>query len=99
MSLLVRTVWEVAVAHGIPVMLLEESQLRASSVFVDCETRDDIAATLARIYPELLMDLPPKRKKWQSEHPRMTVFDAVALGLSYWLHEKTEAMPPTFDNM
>ena len=49
-----------------------------------CTTKDDIAASLARIFPELTLDLPPKRNTWQSEHPRMTVFEAIALGLIYW---------------
>jgi hypothetical protein len=47
-------------------------------------TREEIAEALTRIFPELIWHLPPKRKIWQSEHPRMTVFDAIALGLTYW---------------
>lgn len=44
----------------------------------------EIASMLSEVFPELLWKLPPKRKIWQSEHPRMALFDAVALGFAYW---------------
>jgi hypothetical protein len=36
------------------------------------------------MFPELLWKLPPKRRIWESEHPIMAMFDAVALGFAYW---------------
>jgi len=35
-------------------------------------------------YSELLSILPPKRRPWQSEDYRMTIFDAAAVGIAYF---------------
>lgn len=47
-------------------------------------TKYEIASALVRAFPELMVRLPPKRKPWQSEDSRMSIFDAVALGLAYF---------------
>jgi hypothetical protein len=41
-------------------------------------TRYEIAQVVAEIFPELAWKLPPKRKAWQHEAARMSVFDAAA---------------------
>jgi hypothetical protein len=52
------------------------------------QTRYEIAVLLTSRYPELGRRLPPKRKPWQTEDHRMTLFDAVAFGLTYILRLK-----------
>ena len=47
------------------------------------QTKYDIASTLAREFPALMLRLPPKRKPWQSEDSRMSIFDAAALAVTY----------------
>jgi len=47
-------------------------------------TKYGIAKALVRAFPELMVRLPPKRKPWQTEDSRMSIFDAVALGLTYF---------------
>jgi len=47
-------------------------------------TKYGIATALVRAFPELMVRLPPKRKPWQSEDSRMSIFGAVALGLAYF---------------
>jgi hypothetical protein len=47
-------------------------------------TKYGIATALVRAFPELMVRLPPKRKPWQTEDSRMSIFDAVALGLTYF---------------
>ncbi len=47
-------------------------------------TKYGIATALVRAFPELVVRLPPKRKPWQTEDSRMSIFDAVALGLTYF---------------
>lgn len=47
-------------------------------------TKYQIAAQVAICFPELLWKLPPPRKPWQKEHYNMAIFDAVALGISYF---------------
>ena len=42
-----------------------------------------IALCLTESFPALLLRLPPKRKPWQSEDNRMSIFDAAAFGYTY----------------
>jgi Holliday junction resolvasome RuvABC endonuclease subunit len=45
-------------------------------------TKDDLAAMVARRFPESLEhELPPRRRPWMSEDARMGIFIAVALAL------------------
>ena len=85
----VMAVRDEAAFHSIPICLIEHDAVRSALPKFGCETTEDIDATLASIFPELLMSLPPKRKPWKAEHPRMSVFDAIALGVAYW-HSATE---------
>ena len=47
-------------------------------------TKHQIATALAERFAELRPILPPKRKPWQSEDYRMSIFDAAALGVAYF---------------
>lgn len=47
-------------------------------------SKDEIAHLIARHLPELGFRLPPDRKPWMNEDPRMSIFDAVALALTYY---------------
>jgi hypothetical protein len=38
---------------------------------------------LAEQFPELLSKLPAARKLWESEHERMSIFDALALAVTH----------------
>lgn len=73
--------------HTIPVRLIRDQAIRNAFSVFGCKTKYDIATTLASVYPELLRSVPPPRKPWNSEHPRMAVFDAIALGAAYWYQE------------
>jgi hypothetical protein len=86
---LVEVMTRVASAHSIPIVLLRHDDVQETFSNLGCETRDEIASALARIFPELVWRLPPKRRAWQAEHPRMAMFDAIALGLAYWQHLST----------
>jgi hypothetical protein len=48
----------------------------------------EVASALARQFPDLALRLPPKRKCWQSEHYRMGIFDAAAVGVAYFVQSK-----------
>ena len=84
---LVEVMVRTAGAHSIPIFVIGNDDVRKTFRNMGCETRDEIAVALARIFPELAWRLPPKRRAWQSEHPRMALFDAIALGLAYWQHQ------------
>jgi len=73
---------------SVPIRLIPESSIRHVFANFGCSRKSEIAATLASLFPELLRNVPPPRKTWQSEHPRMAIFDAVALGVAYWLRER-----------
>jgi hypothetical protein len=47
-------------------------------------TKQQIAEMIANHIPALHLYLPPARKPWMSEHERMGMFDAAALGWMYF---------------
>ncbi len=49
--------------------------------------KHELASALAAHYPELASRLPPKRKIWQSEDYRMSIFDAAALGVVFFTRQ------------
>ncbi len=79
----------------IPVRLL--SQRTVKNAFADHgRNKYTIASALAERFPELASRLPPKRKIWQSEDYRMSIFDAAALGVAYFARGvgRTNENPP-----
>jgi hypothetical protein len=79
---ILRSIRREASARSIPVCLVARSEVRETFRIFQAETKYEIAIVLTRIFPELFGKLPPKRKTWKSEHPRMTIFDAAALGFA-----------------
>jgi hypothetical protein len=76
-------------ARKIPVHLVSRSSVR--DAFPESnQDKYQIAGVIARRYPELAPRLPDRPKLWQSERYAMKVFDAVALGVAYFLQNKTE---------
>jgi hypothetical protein len=55
-------------------------------------TKYEIAVALADRFPALALRLPPKRKPWQSEDPRTSIFDAAAFGITY-LERRRSSVP------
>ena len=50
-------------------------------------TKQKIAETIAKQVPAFSLYVPPERKPWMSEDPRMGIFDAAALAWMYF-HER-----------
>lgn len=48
------------------------------------KTRHDIAIVVAEILPDIRRRLPPKRKIWLPQDPRQALFDAAAIGITYY---------------
>ena len=81
-----------AKTHKIPIRLLSARTIDA--VFSGSnDNKDQIASVLTTRFPDLLSVLPPKRKPWQSEDYRMSIFDAAALGTAYF--ERKHRPDPT----
>ena len=79
----------------IPVCLMKKAELEEVFCQFHIKSKHEIASMLAQAFPELLWELPPKRKIWESERPRMAMFDAIALGFAYL--QRYGAREPTAD--
>lgn len=63
------------------------------SVFQEYEgNKHEIATALAQRFPALAAKLPPKRKCYQSEDYRMSIFGAAALGIAYFHRKQPGAL-------
>lgn len=56
-------------------------------------TRQEIAQAIATYIPALSYRLPPMRKLWESEDPRLWLFDAASLALTHYARG-LDAEPP-----
>jgi hypothetical protein len=56
------------------------------SVFGDArpKTRHDLAVMISGMIPAIARRLPPKRNIWLPQDPRQALFDAAALGLTFY---------------
>ena len=64
--------------YGVDVVSIRPPLIRRHFVRYGATTKYQIAQTVATILPELGWKLPPNRKPWESEHYRMSIFDAAA---------------------
>jgi hypothetical protein len=83
-----------ASARSIPVYLIARREVREAFRGFRCTNKYQIASILVSIFPELLWKLPPERKFYESEHPNMSVFDAIALGYTFWHCGDADVSPP-----
>jgi len=71
------------------VRLVSVTQVRSKLLGDAAGTKFAVAQMLAENFPvELGMRLPPKRRPWMSEDPRMDIFDAVGLAVAFWSPNK-----------
>ena len=68
----------------VTVLLIDESSRRGFFSREAKVNKHDIARMMAAQFPELSWRLPPKRKPWQSEPTRQSIFDAASLGVFYF---------------
>jgi hypothetical protein len=61
--------------------------------------KDEIASVLGERFPELAPRVPPRRRAWQSEDYRMSIFDAAALGVAYFDRRARRTRPVPPDNL
>lgn len=68
--------------RGLIVKSISRTKLADSVTGNESATKYEIAETILKQFPnELTAWLPPKRKAWMRENPKLRVFDAVALAL------------------
>lgn len=69
--------------HNIDVACYSRSAIR--SAFHHGEiSRYEIAQAIAAFIPPLEPLMPPRRKIWQSDHPRLWLFDAASLAMTHF---------------
>ena len=77
--------------RGIDVVRFSSREIRKKFQSVGASTKNEQAKLIASMLPALSHKVPPKRKPWVAEDPRMALFEAAALGLAYFGTE------PVFD--
>jgi hypothetical protein len=78
-----------AAKQQLKVRLVSVTQMRTQLLGTTKGTKFAMAQTLAGKFPvELETRLPPKRRPWMSEDPRMDIFDAVGLAAAFWPKNK-----------
>ncbi len=85
-----RALHEVADAKGLPVYAYSRIAVR-QCFGAAAATKHLIAEIIVKHIPSFERYLPPKRKPWMSEHARMALFDAAALGLTHFRSVEEEA--------
>jgi hypothetical protein len=88
------SVLEEARALAIPFHFLSREEIRAEFCTFRARSKEEIAWTLTTIFPEIISRLPLKRTKWQAEKRGMVVFDAIAVGLAYWMRHGAGPLQP-----
>lgn len=91
---ILRSIRQEASGRSIPLAFITLDEVRRVFSIFRAKNKDDIAAVLVGIFPELLGRLPPKRGKANPERQAMTVFDAVATGFAYMQRHVVPRAPP-----
>lgn len=84
MRSLLRLIAAEAEARGVRVVRYTHADVRRVFATFGARTKDQIAGAVARMIPELIPTLPKPRKIWEGEHYAMAVFEAAALGITYF---------------
>ena len=81
---LIDEISELARGKKIRVHRYSRAMMRECFSEFDAFTKFEIAQAIAKMLSEFAPQLPPKRKIWLPEDPRMGIFDAVALVFSFF---------------
>lgn len=82
-----------AAVSSTPIHFLSREEVRSAFHNFRAQTKEDVAEILVRVFPELIVRLPRRKKKWQTERRAMIVFDAIATGFAYWQRNNTQCPP------
>jgi hypothetical protein len=84
---LYRSIGTIAQAENIEVARYGTASVDEAFDAAGVRTKQERALLVAQMIPVLSHRVPPRRKAWQSEHSRMPLFEAAALGLAHYFHE------------
>jgi len=75
---------ELAESKGVTVVRYSRNEMLTVFERMGAHSKDDIAAAVVKLVPELAPRLPPRRRIWESEHHSMAIFEAAALALTHF---------------
>ena len=81
---LIESILKLAKGRSIKTRSFSRQAMRAAFSQFGAVTKHQIATAIAKHFPELAARMPPFRKPWMSEDDRMSIFDAVALALTFF---------------
>jgi hypothetical protein len=73
----------VAHEHNVDVVCYSRATIRGAFHHGDI-SRHEIAQAIAAFIPAFEPLMPPRRKLWQSDHPRLWLFDAASLAMTHF---------------
>src|SRR5207253_3063921 len=82
---LIEDISKLAAKRKIKVKSFSRAKVKQAFIESGALNKYEIASAIAKRFPELAPRLPRFRKPWMSEDYRMSIFDAVALGLTFLL--------------
>jgi hypothetical protein len=74
--------------HGIEVLKIPTKAVRKRFEATGAKSKHERAKMIAAMLPALSHRLPPSRKHWVAEDPRMAIFEVAALGLAFYAQER-----------
>jgi hypothetical protein len=77
-------IYEMAASRQIPIYAYSRDDVRDGFAYAGVTNKQSLAELIAKHIPAFERYVPPPRKPWMSEDPRMGLFDAVALGLVFY---------------
>lgn len=86
--------WKLAEETEVPAYRYSRNAIRDAFAEHGVRTKYEIAEHIAAEFPELAPRLPPPRKCWLPEDPRMGIFDAASLAVTYFATEGVRTEPP-----
>ena len=81
---LCRSIATMADGQAIDIHVYPRSRVKAFFEKFGVRTRHEVAVVIAKQVTALERFLPPRRKYWEIENPRMSIFNAAALAMAYF---------------
>ena len=92
---LYRAVEVVARLQTIDVFRHSRQQVRQCFEKVGATTKHEIAQAISQLIPTFSHRMPPRRKAWMSEDPRMSLFDAASLMMTFYCQRGANPHQPS----
>ena len=86
---LVRNIERLAARSKLSLHQLSRVQVRARFSEIDATTKHEIAQAIVTQLPELEPWLPHKRRPWESQDPRLSIFDAASLVFTFFASDQS----------